>query len=87
MDKHGIIGGPEYSSKLDHLLLTKKVLPLILFHNQAFLSQGFPYPLTNNISKSDILWQEKRTYIVHRSPIFIIDDFTRNLGKASEKPL
>lgn len=65
MDKHGIIGGPECDSELDHLLLTKEMLFLMLFHNQAFLSQGFPYPLTNDVSKTGFSSQDKET--LHRT--------------------
>ena len=66
MDKHGVIGGTEYNTKLDYLPLTKKVLLLMLYHDQTFLSQSIPYPLTNNISKSGTSSQDKEN--LHRTP-------------------
>lgn len=40
-----IVYGPEGSGELDQLLSAEQMLRLLLVHDQAFFSQGVPYPL------------------------------------------
>ncbi len=40
-----IVYGPEGSSELKQLLSAEQMLRLLLVHDQAFTSQGVPYPL------------------------------------------
>ena len=81
MDKYG---GPEYSNKPDNLFPTKKILLFMLPKTKPSLIKVL---LTHWLARAMFYCRtRRRTYIVHRIPILLLDDFTIKPGtKHSEK--
>lgn len=83
-----IVDGPECNIKLDQLLFTKKLLLLLLVHDQAFLGQRISCPLMDScLARETLQVSSERTYVVYCTSVFLIDQIAGNSSKSSKVPL
>lgn len=83
-----IVDGPECNIKLDQLLFTKKLLLLLLVHDQAFLGQRISCPLMDScLARETLQVSSERTHVVYCTSVFLIDQIAGNSSKSSKVPL
>lgn len=83
-----IVDGPECNIKLDQLLFTKKLLLLLLVHDQAFLGQCISCPLIDSyLARETLQVSSERTHVVYCTSVFLIDQIAGNSSKSSRVPL